>query len=136
MSSSEREAQYGRGVLTTALWAVVIVTLPLALLSLKLFGVSGLVGSVAGGAIAFVNLWAVMHIVRGLLSSPRTRSRWSLLAVFKFGLLIAVVFALVSSGMTPIFPLAIGYAALPIGIVIGQLWAAAPESDEPVQDKG
>ncbi|HEV8245725.1 MAG TPA: ATP synthase subunit I [Polyangiaceae bacterium] len=135
MIDNDADNLYGRAVLVAALWCIAGSGLALALVSFKLFGTHGLLGSLIGSAIAFVNLWAVARIVRGMLGSSRTRSRWALLAVVKFTLLISIVYVLVSHAVTPVLPLAIGYASLPIGVVIGQLWTAAPD-DDAARDRG
>ncbi len=135
MTSGESDVQAPSGVLVTALWAVAIAAVGLSLIALWLFGVRGLVGALCGGAMAVVNLWAVSRIVRGLLGDRRTRTRYSLLAVIKITLLLGVVYLLLTSGVIPILALAIGYGALPIGIVVGQLWAV-PEDEHAQSDKG
>lgn len=135
MTTTKSTARDG-GVLGNALRAVAIVGAILSVGSWFLFGFQGVIGSAAGAAIAVANLWAVSRIVRGLLEETRYRARWSLIAVLKLSTLIGVVFALVTSGVAPILPLALGYAALPAGVVIGQLVTPAPEGDAPVRDQG
>jgi hypothetical protein len=131
-TSASRESH---GALRSALGAVVVSALVLSLLAFYFFGVKGLLGGLAGGVIAFVNLWAVARVVRGILEESRFRARWSLLALLKMTGLFAAVFALFSAGL-PILAIAIGYASLPIGIVIGQLWAPAPADDDTAPNKG
>ncbi|HVJ17865.1 MAG TPA: hypothetical protein VM686_20730 [Polyangiaceae bacterium] len=124
-----------RTVLKSALWSVALVAPVLAVIAFFTFGARGVLASIAGSALALVNLWAVARIVRGLVEEARLRSRWSLLALFKMIALIGTVFALVASGL-PVLAVAIGYAAMPIGILIGQLWAPAPADDDAAPHKG
>ncbi len=133
MSTSASPDQ--RAALKAALWCIALLAPLLALGGFLLFGALGLLASVAGSAIAFVNLWAVARIVRGMVEETRLRSRWSLLAVLKMTALIGAVFALVRLGL-PILAVAIGYGALPVGILIGQLWAPAPADEDPATNKG
>jgi hypothetical protein len=124
-----------RAAVKTAMWCIALLAPALAICGFLLFGVEGLVASAAGSMFALVNLWAVARIVRGLVEESRLRARWSLLAVLKMSLLIAAVFALVRLGL-PILAVAIGYAAMPIGILLGQLWAPAPADEDPATHKG
>jgi hypothetical protein len=124
-----------RAALKAAMWCIALLAPLLSICGFLLFGAQGLVASAAGGLIALANLWAVARIVRGLVEESRLRSRWSLLAVLKMTLLIGAVFALVRLGL-PILAVAIGYAAMPIGILIGQLWAPAQADEDPATHKG
>jgi len=124
-----------RAALKGAMWSIALLGPILALCGFLLFGVMGLMASAMGSVLAFFNLWAVARIVRGLVEEPRLRARWSLLAVLKMSALIGAVFSLVLSGL-PILAIAVGYAAMPIGIVIGQLWVPAPADDDPAPHKG
>ena len=133
MTSSASPDQ--RAALKAAMWCVALLAPVLSIGAFSLFGARGLAASAAGSLIALVNLWAVARIVRGLVEEHRLRSRWSLLAVLKMSLLIGAVFALVRLGL-PILGIAIGYAAMPIGILIGQLWAPAPADEDRATHKG
>jgi hypothetical protein len=117
------------------MWCIVLLAPLLTGVGFYLYGVKGLAASAAGAVIAYVNLWAVARVVRGMVEDTRLRSRWLLLAFLKMGALIGVVFTLVASGL-PVLAIAVGYAALPIGILIGQLWAPAPADDDPATHKG
>lgn len=135
MATTKSPAHDG-GALKNALVAVAVAGVVASIVSFFLFGWSGFLGSAVGGAVAVSNLWAVSRIVRGLIEETRYRARWSMFAVMKLTVLIGVVFSLVTSGIAPILPLAIGYAALPVGVVIGQLWTPAPADEAPIRDEG
>jgi hypothetical protein len=73
------------------------------------------VPSVAAGAtLGVLNLWALARLVRGFLDGTARRP-WALIAAVKFGLLFGLVYVLFRAGVN-LFALAIGYAALPVGI--------------------
>ncbi|HEY4107163.1 MAG TPA: hypothetical protein VGM44_24860, partial [Polyangiaceae bacterium] len=70
-------------------------------------------------------LWLVARTVRGFLNPVSgVRSPWISLAMLKFGLLFVGVLFLVRGGYAKVLPLAFGYAALPLGIVVSQLKSA------------
>lgn len=135
MATTKSPAHDG-GALKNSLIAVALVGVVASLVSFYFFGLQGFVGTALGGAIAVANLWAVSRIVRGIIEEPAFRARWSLLAVMKLTTLVGVVFTLVTSGIAPIIPLAIGYAALPVGVVIGQLWTPTSTDQAPLRDQG
>jgi hypothetical protein len=117
--------------IAAALWSVAVVGALLALGGPALLG-SGTRASLALGALLAVgNLWAVARMVRGFLNpAGGVRSPWVSLAMLKFGLLFLGVMFLVRGGYAKILPLAIGYAALPLGIVVSQLKSAAAAAGE------
>ena len=117
--------------IATALWSVAAVGALLTLGGPALLG-SGTRSSLALGAVLAVgNLWAVARMVRAFLHpAGGVRSPWLSLAMLKFGLLFLGVMFLVRGGYAKILPLAIGYAALPLGIVVSQLKSAAAAPGE------
>lgn len=87
--------------------------------------------SVAVGALfAAANLWAIALVVRGLLGQKRGSTPWALIAVLKFGFLIGALYLLLKSGWVELLPLLVGYGALPVGIVAGQIGAREPAVEE------
>lgn len=117
--------------IATALWSVAVVGVLLTVGAPLLLG-SGSRSSLALGAtLAVGNLWAVARMVRGFLNpAGGVRSPWLSLAMLKFGLLFLGVLFLVRGGFAQILPLALGYAALPLGIVVSQLKTAAATPGE------
>ena len=87
-------------------------------------------GSVAAGAvIAVANLWALRGIVRVLVASAAGSRSSSGLGFFlgpKLLALFGVVWLLLSRHVVSAGPLALGYAALPIGVAIGALVCEKP----------
>jgi len=112
--------------ITTALWSVAVVGALLAIVVPFSLGSASRLSVALGGIVAVVNLWAVIRIVRAFLYPAGARAPWILLALFKLAALFAAVSFLVRSGSAQVLPLMIGYAALPLGIVISQLKSAAP----------
>lgn len=112
--------------LRTAIWAVAITGALLTLASPFVLGRAGVVGVALGAAIATLNLWALGRIVRAFMNGAGLP--WILLGALKlFGLLGALGLSL-RLGVTTVIPLAIGYGALPVGIVFSQLGAARPRA--------
>jgi hypothetical protein len=90
------------------------------------FSAPGSTLSVAIGAVlAFANLWAVAVVIRGQGLS------WGPIAALKFGGLLFVVGIVLKNQWAEALPLAVGYAALPLGIVFGQLSRRAPAREGP-----
>jgi len=89
-------------------------------------------GSVAvGGGAAVVNLYVIARVVRGLvrIAPEHGSAGWSGVAMLKLlALFGGVSLLLVSRTVDPI-PFVVGYAALPIGLVIGTLWSDRRDPD-------
>ena len=83
----------------------------------------------AGALIAAANLWALRGIVRVLVASAAGARAPSGLGFFlgpKLLALFGVVWLLLSRHVVSAGPLALGYAALPIGVAIGALVCEKP----------
>lgn len=92
-------------------------------------GVPAGIGAAAGAVIAVANLWALRGIVRVLVASAAgTRSSGGLGFFLgpKLLALLGVVWLLLSRHVVSAGPLALGYAALPIGVAIGALVCEKP----------
>jgi len=114
--------------IATAIWSVAIVGLGLTLAAPTLLG-SGSRSSVALGVLlAIGNLWAISRTVRGFLHPAGARSPWISLAMLKFALMFLGILFLVRAGYAKLLPLCIGYAAMPLGIVVSQLKSAGAPS--------
>ncbi len=104
-----------------------------AIIAVSIFGLLGTVAalwlggmrparSVAiGAAIAAGNLWLLAQMVRGFLANKGASAPWGIVAVLKFALLFSAMYVLVKTRAIDILPCAIGFAALPVGIVFAQL---------------
>jgi hypothetical protein len=83
-----------------------------------------------GGIAALANLWLLGLLVSRWLGSEGKAGPWALLALLKFGALVALLSGLVAWKVARPIPLILGFGALPIGIVLGQLVAARPVREE------
>ncbi len=74
-----------------------------------------------GAATACLNLWSLGFLIRRWLQPGAQAAPWAVVTVLKFGVLIGLLYALVASGVAQPLPLILGFGALPLGIVAGQL---------------
>jgi hypothetical protein len=101
---------------------VQFVGLIFVLLGFGLYGGRAGFGVLCGAVIASVNLFVLTRSVSQLLSG-RTNG-WAVLAVGKLALLLGLVYLLITSGWIEPFALAVGFGALPLGIVVAGLLGA------------
>jgi hypothetical protein len=83
----------------------------------------------AGAIIAAANLWALRGIIRVLVASAagaRSSSGIGFFLAPKLLALFGLVWLLLSRHVVSAGPLALGYAALPIGVAIGALVCEKP----------
>lgn len=109
-----------------ALVAVMLSGAVAVLSTLALSGSEGAFSALAGALLAVANLWLLDRLVRGFFAGSGSRAPWGLVALVKFGLLLAGAYALLRAGVMPLY-LALGYASLPVGIVLCHLYPV-PES--------
>jgi hypothetical protein len=107
---------------------VIVVGAVLTLLAPFVVGARDALGVAIGAAIGAANLWAIASVVRGLVRGNALP--WGAVAALKFGALVFVVWIVLKNHWAAVGPLALGYAALPLGIVIGQLRGNAPAREE------
>lgn len=112
--------------LRSALWGIALTGALLTLASPFVLGQSGVLGVALGAGLAAFNLWALARIVRAFMNGAGLP--WVLLAALKLFGLLAVVAVLLKLDITTVVPLAVGYGALPVGIVIAQLSLARPRA--------
>lgn len=110
--------------LRPALWATALTGAALTLASPLLFGSRGIVGVALGAAIATLNLWALGRIVRAFMAGAGLP--WAVLGALKLVGLLALLVVVLRLKLTSVIPLAVGYGALPLGVVFAQLGAARP----------
>ena len=116
METTEPERDDGLG---RSLTAVAVVSVALTLLAPFAFGKATMLGVAIGGALAFTNLYAITLIVRGFMRGAGLP--WGAFGAFKFAALLFLVWIVLKNGWADVMPLVLGYASLPLGIVIGQL---------------
>jgi hypothetical protein len=105
-------------------WPVAAAAAVLTALAPFVVGFENLRGVAIGGVLATGNLAAIAFVVRGVLRGALLS--WGSLAAVKFALLLFATFIVLKNHWAGVLPLALGYAALPLGIVVGQLTRAAP----------
>ena len=105
--------------LRAALWAVALTGAVLTLGAPFVLGKEGVLGVALGSLIAALNLWALGRVVRALMNGAGLP--WVLLGGAKLFALLALVALILKLEIAGLIPLAIGYGALPIGIVLSQL---------------
>jgi hypothetical protein len=108
--------------LRAALWGIALTGAVLTLASPFVIGKHAVVGVALGSTIAAFNLWSLARIVKAFMNGAGLP--WVLLAALKLIGLLVVVAGVLQLGITTVVPLAVGYGALPIGIVFAQLGAA------------
>jgi len=120
------------GNVAPALWSVAICGALVTLGALPLFGVSKLPSAALGAGLAVANLWAMSKLVRGFLGggSGTARASWGPVGFLKLAVLFVVLGFAVRRGLVDVLPLAFGYAALPLGIVLSQLKSSAAARGE------
>jgi len=112
--------------IATALWSVAVVGAVLTVAAPFALGSASRLSVLLGALVAVANLWALVRVVRAFLYPAVARAPWILLTLFKMSALFFGVWFLVRGGSAQVLPLLIGYAALPLGIVVSQLKSAAP----------
>ncbi|HMR73697.1 MAG TPA: hypothetical protein PKD61_01250 [Polyangiaceae bacterium] len=83
-----------------------------------------------GAALGAANLWTVSRVVGAFLSGA-ARLPWAAVVLVKLVLLAGALYVIVRSDWILLFPFAIGWGALPVGIVIT---GGVPSA--PVEQKG
>ncbi|MGE0322659.1 MAG: ATP synthase subunit I [Polyangiaceae bacterium] len=114
------------------LWALGLVGAALTAGSFLYFGAKHGFSTGLGVLLAAGNLWVIAKVISGFLSPSEGKSKGGLflITLFKFAALFGGVFALLSLGAVDILALGVGYAALPLGIVLGQFKTAPTQVRE------
>jgi hypothetical protein len=112
-----------------ALRAVVLVGIAASVAAVALVGPRVALGVGIGAAAAAANLWVLTRVVRGFLSGANGLP-WGVIALVKMTFLFGGLYLLVKSGVAGVMPLVLGFGALPVGIVLSQMWAAPTVGEE------
>jgi len=81
-----------------------------------------------GATLGLVNLLFLGRMVRAFLSSKGAPSHWVVAALTKLAVLGLAMYVPVRAGLVQVLPFVIGFGALPLGIVLGQLLSVPPKS--------
>jgi hypothetical protein len=109
-------------------WPVAAAAVVLTAVAPFVVGSADVRGVAIGGALATLNLAAIALVVRGVMRGALLS--WGSLATVKFAVLLFATYIVIKNHWAGVLPLALGYAALPLGIVVGQLLRTAPERRE------
>jgi hypothetical protein len=115
----------GPDSLAATLRAVAVVGASATAVAALVGGGRAMLGVGIGAAVALGNLWVVGRVVRGFFSGT-AQAPWGFVAALKFALLVVGLWLLLRTGVVDLFPLVIGYGALPLGIFASQLGGASP----------
>ena len=83
-----------------------------------------------GAALAVAILWLLAQMVRGFLSRKGASAPWSIVAVLKFVLLFGAMYVLVRTRIVEILPCVFGFGALPVGIVLAEVFGGRSNSGQ------
>jgi hypothetical protein len=78
-----------------------------------------------GAGLGAANLWTVSRVVTAFLSGA-ARLPWAAFVLVKLVLMAGALYVIVRSDWILLFPFAIGWGALPVGIVVGGIAPATP----------
>jgi hypothetical protein len=109
-------------------WPVAAAAAVLTAIAPFVFSAADRRGVAIGGVLATLNLAAIALVVRGVMRGALLS--WGSLATMKFAVLLFATWIVIKNHWAGVLPLALGYAALPLGIVVGQLTRAAPVRKE------
>src|ERR1700733_1534476 len=124
------ESSVGDAPMRAAILSVLVSGLCFAIAGLAFFGARAGLGVAIGGAIAAANLWVFARLGQAFVSRRGRTAPWSVVALLKLLALFGGVWLILGSGMISGLSLAVGYAALPVGITLASLFGPKPpESD-------
>ncbi len=126
---TDETIQSSDGGISHVLRTVSIVGVLLAVGALLVGGPRMMLATAIGATAAALNLWVIGRLVQSFLSG-NGRMSWGFVATVKLIVLFGGMYLLVKYGIVDAIPLAIGYGALPIGIVGAQLGGLTPVREE------
>jgi hypothetical protein len=121
-----RPTDADRDSLKAAMWCIALLGALGSLAGALIVGPRVLPSIAFGTLLALGNLWLIALIVSAFIAGTGPRLRWGVLTVLKFSGLLGSAYLLLRLGWVDLLPLAMGYAALPLGIVAAQLRRAEP----------
>jgi hypothetical protein len=80
--------------------------------------------------LGLTNLVFLGRMVRAFSRQGATTIRWAVAALTKLAVLLLAMYLPVRAGLIQVLPFMIGFGALPLGIVLGQLLIAPPKTKE------
>ena len=126
-NTSETNPSEGGGTLSAVL-AVALVGVVFTLIAPYAIGSGTRVGVALGAGIAVLNLLALSYVVRGVVRG--NGMSWGVIGALKLGALLFVAFIVLKNHWASVLSLAMGFAAMPFGIVLSQLGRTSPARRE------
>lgn len=83
-----------------------------------------------GATLGLANLLVLGRMVRAFLGRGGASMPWVVAALTKLAVLLLAMYLPVRAGLVQVLPFVIGFGALPLGIVLGQLLTVPPTSKE------
>lgn len=112
----------------SAVLAVALVGVLFTLIAPYAIGPGTRVGVALGALVAVLNLLALSYIVRGVVRG--NGMSWGVIGSLKLGALLFVAFIVLKNQWASVLSLAMGFAAMPFGIVLAQLQKTSPARRE------
>lgn len=122
ITMSDTEKSEPEGGVRRSIVAVGLVGLVGAVGAFWLGGMASARSVAIGASIAVANLWLLAQMVRGFLGGKGNVGPWGVIAVLKFVVLFGAMYVLVKFRLVELLPCAIGFGALPVGIVLAELF--------------
>lgn len=124
------DARNDAEVMPAVIKAIAIVGV-IAAVTVGYFAGRGAGASTAYGAtVGLFNLVLLGRMVRAFLSRGGASMPWVVAALTKLAVLLLAMYLPVRAGLVQVMPFVIGFGALPLGIVLGQLLSVPPTSKE------
>jgi hypothetical protein len=125
-----RPGRLGDGPMRAALLGVVCTAGVLVAGTYASYGQRAAIGVATGGGLAAGNLWVFQQIGEAFLGGRGRTGAWGAIGAVKLVALLGAVWLILRSGYVSGLALAVGYAALPVGITLGSLFGPKPPDDE------
>jgi hypothetical protein len=113
-----------------AIVSVAAVALLLSVGTIFAAGWASAIGVAVGGLAATLNLFVFAHVGRNVLAGGRRKRIWGALGGLKLLALFGGLYVLLNSGIISGITLAVGYAAMPLGIALASLVGPRPGDDD------
>jgi hypothetical protein len=124
--SDEADKAVGDATMRAALLSVLTVGLAITVGSAAFAGLRFAAGAAIGGALATANLAVFARLGDVFLGGKGKAAPWGVIAMLKLVFLFGGVWLILKSELVSGISLAIGYAALPVGITLGSLFGPKP----------
>lgn len=129
MSDPEADKALGDATMRAALLSVLTVGLAITVGSAAFAGWRFAAGAAIGGAMATANLAVFARLGDAFLGGKGKAAPWAIVAMLKLVFLFGGIWLILKSELVSGLSLAIGYAALPVGITLGSLFGPKPPED-------